>query len=81
MGNLISISFNDDAEKYYSMITVNGVATSHYIEKCNVAGPKEAMLIMVADAPYSKDTIQGKWNQSKGFCNITYPTLELNKEG
>lgn len=50
MGNLISISFNDDAEKYYSLITVNGVATSHYIEKSNVAGPKEAMLIMVADA-------------------------------
>ena len=31
-------------------------------------------------SPYSKDTIQGKWNQSKGFCNITYPTLELNKK-
>lgn len=50
MGNLISISFNDDAEKYYSLISVNGVATSHYIEKSNVSGPKEAMLIMVADA-------------------------------
>ena len=50
MGNTISISFNDDAEKYYSLISINGVATSHYIEKSNVAGPKEAMLIMVADA-------------------------------
>lgn len=50
MGNIISISFNDDAEKYYSLISINGVATSHYIEKSNVAGPKEAMLIMVADA-------------------------------
>lgn len=50
MGNIISISFNDDAEKYYSLISINGIATSHYIEKSNVAGPKEAMLIMVADA-------------------------------
>ena len=75
MGNLISISFNDDAEKYYSLITINGVATSHYIEKCNVAGPKEAMLIMVADAFGFEPA------NVLDFNSLGVPTLELNKEG
>lgn len=75
MGNLISISFNDDTEKYYSLITVNGVATSHYIEKRNVAGPKEAMLIMVADALGFEPA------NVLDFNSLGVPTLELNKEG
>lgn len=46
----ISGSFNETEKEMYGTITVDGVTTSHRIDKRSTTDARAALLIMVADA-------------------------------
>lgn len=46
----ISGNFNETEKEMYGMITIDGVSTSHRIDKRSTTDARAALLIMVADA-------------------------------